>query len=227
MKVSESPIKANNMAEQVKRPAKLPADVHFFSNHGQKWVGIVGIKGDSPYEVFTGPLAKEADEDGLFIPKSAKNAVVEKRKTEYGESTYDLHFENNRGLRYTIEGIQQVFNPSFWNYSRLVAGMLRYEMLVEDVHRVVSGMYEENETINSWKRGILRILSKYFGLTPTPGVFKDEVPETAHLVNKSTSDKASKGNYYSKSEVCPECGGKMVFDGGCQHCMDCGYSACE
>ena len=157
--------------------------------------------------------------------------MVEKRKTESGESTYDLHYENNRGVKYTIEGIHQVFNPSFWNYSRLVAGMLRYEMVVEDVHRIVSGMYEENETVNSWKRGILRILSKYFGLFPMPGVFKGELNydlkfETGHLVKHTTSDVAPKGDYYSKSEVCPECSGKMVFDGGCQHCMDCGYSAC-
>lgn len=146
----------------IKRPTSLSADIHFFLNSGTPWVAIVGVRENgTPYELFTGRISKDMEEDGLYIPKSAINAKIEKVKNK-GINSYNLHFENKKGVKCTIDAIEQVFDSEFWNYSRLIAGMLRYEIPPQIVHRIVNGIYEENENISSWKKGVMKVLTKYF-----------------------------------------------------------------
>lgn len=226
-----------------KRPEVLDADIHFFSNQGNKWVAIVGKIREEPYEIFTGPLITDNEEDGIFISPTAKSPQIKKKKLSNGTNTYELQYLNNKGFKFTVEGLESIFESSYWNYSYMIAGMLRYEMKLPDIIRIVEGMYEDNETINSWKRGVLRVLRKYSNkkvkestgswLEKTegetidnlqPGIYSE--PFQVEISTDSIGWFNPKGDYYAQSQSCPECNGNMRFEGGCQICNDCGYSAC-
>lgn len=183
-----------------RRPKTLEAKIVRFNNKGDKWVGIVGMLDGQPYELFTGMLEK------LNIPNWVEDGVIiknyEERKDENGEiqkkSRYDLCYVDKDGYRVCVEGVSRIFNPEFWNYGKLISGLLRHHMPIAYIVKVISTLKLGDETINTWKNGVVRALRKFE---------KTNVEEV-------------------EGEKCPECGGRLVRDGGCIHCIDCGYSKC-
>lgn len=181
-----------------RRPKTLEAKIIRFSNKGEKWVGIIGMLDDKPYELFTGML------DKLNIPNWVENGFIIKNYDEVevdGEikkkSRYDLCYEDKDGYRVCIEGISRIFNPEFWNYGKLISGLLRHHMPIPYIIKVISTLKLDDSTINTWKNGVVRVLRKFEGSVEIEG------------------------------EKCPECGGRLVREGGCIHCVDCGYSKCS
>ncbi len=144
--------------EALIRPEKLDCDVVRFQNNKDKWIAFVGLKDGRPYEIFTG-LAD--DEEGIPLPKSVVNGKIIKVKTESGESRYDFQFTNKRGYKITVEGLSYKFDPEFWNYAKLISGVLRYGMPIEQVVRLISSLQLNSESINTWKVGVERALKKY------------------------------------------------------------------
>lgn len=164
----------------MKRPKVLEADIHYFKVGGVAWLAIIGKKEGKPYEIFTGKLLTPEEEfesvDGVYLPKSITSGTIEKVKEKGSQSTYVLHCKNKVGVKLSIEGLEQVFNPFLWNYSRLIAGMLRYEMNLCDIIRVVEGMNESDDLLSSWKKGVIKSLSKYklSNTLDTPGISPQE-----------------------------------------------------
>lgn len=149
------------MAEEehiLKRPIALEADVVRFQNNKEKWIAFIGLVGGRPYEIFTG-LAD--DEEGIFCPKSVSKGKIIKAVDERGNKRYDFQFVNKRGYKTTIEGLSAKFNPEFWNYAKLISGVLRYGMPIDQVIKLVGGLELDNESINTWKVGVARALKKY------------------------------------------------------------------
>ncbi|MDE6225665.1 MAG: adenosylcobalamin-dependent ribonucleoside-diphosphate reductase, partial [Muribaculaceae bacterium] len=142
----------------LKRPNELEADVVRFQNNKEKWIAFVGLVDGSPYEIFTG-LAD--DEDGIFCPKSVNHGKIIKAIDENGNKRYDFQFVNKRGYKTTIEGLSDKFNPEYWNYAKLISGVLRYGMPIDQVLKLVSGLELDNQSINTWKMGVERALKKY------------------------------------------------------------------
>ncbi|MDE7155514.1 MAG: adenosylcobalamin-dependent ribonucleoside-diphosphate reductase, partial [Muribaculaceae bacterium] len=142
----------------LKRPIELEADVVRFQNNKEKWIAFVGLVDGSPYEIFTG-LAD--DEDGIFCPKSVNHGKIIKAIDENGNKRYDFQFVNKRGYKTTIEGLSDKFNPEYWNYAKLISGVLRYGMPIDQVLKLVSGLELDNQSINTWKMGVERALKKY------------------------------------------------------------------
>jgi len=178
-----------------KRPQVLEAEVVRFQNNKEKWIAFVGLLDGRPYEIFTG-LAD--DEDGLLLPKSVTVGSIIKNYEEDGTSRYDFQYVNKRGYKTTIEGLSYKFNKEFWNYAKLISGVLRNGMPIEDVINLVSGLQLDNENINNWKNGVERALKKY-------------VPD---------GTKAKKCH-------CSSCGSdNLVYQEGCLICQDCGVSKC-
>lgn len=185
----------NNTAKR--RPKVLEAKIIRFNNKGEKWVGIVGILDGEPYELFTGMLEK------LNIPNWVENGFIIKNYEEKeieGEvkkvSRYDLCYSDKDGYRVCVEGISRIFNSEFWNYGKLISGLLRHHMPISYIAKVISSLKLDDSTINTWKNGVVRALRKF----------------------ESSID--------IEDEKCPECGGRLVRDNGCIHCIDCGYSKC-
>lgn len=183
-----------------RRPKVLDAKIIRFSNKGEKWVGIIGMLDDKPYELFSGMLEK------LNIPNWVENGYIIKNYDEVEvdgvmkkKSRYDLCYADKDGYRVCVEGISRIFNPEFWNYGKLISGLLRHNMPIPYIIKVISTLKLDDSTINTWKNGIVRILRK----------FEDSIEEEI------------------EGEKCPECGGRLVRDGGCIHCIDCGYSRCS
>ena len=145
-------------AHILKRPAELEADVVRFQNNKEKWIAFVGLVDNKPYEIFTG-LAD--DEDGIFCPKSVTHGKIIKTVDENGNKRYDFQFINKRGYKTTIEGLSEKFNPEFWNYAKLISGVLRYGMPIEQVLKLVGGLELDSTNINTWKMGVERALKKY------------------------------------------------------------------
>lgn len=181
-----------------RRPKTLDAKIIRFSNKGDKWVGIIGMLDGKPYELFTGML------DKLNIPNWVDNGYIIKNYDEVevdGEtkkkSRYDLCYEDKDGYRVCIEGISRIFNPEFWNYGKLISGLLRHHMPIPYIVKVISSLKLDDSTINTWKNGVVRVLRKF--------------EDSAEI----------------EGEKCPECGGRLVREGGCIHCVDCGYSKCS
>ncbi len=141
-----------------KRPDVLECDVVRFQNNKEKWVAFVGLLDGSPYEIFTGLMD---DDEGIMIPKSVVNGRIIKNVTPSGQKRYDFQFENKRGYKITIEGLNEKFNQEFWNYAKLISGMLRYRMPIENVVKLVGSLSLEGESINTWKAGVARALKKY------------------------------------------------------------------
>lgn len=178
-----------------KRPKELDCEVVRFQNNKEKWIAFVGLLNGKPYEIFTG-LAD--DEDGLMLPKSVTSGKIIRNLHEEttGIKTYDFQFTNKYGYKITIEGLSHKFNPEYWNYAKLISGVLRYGMPIDQVVRLVGSMQLNNESINNWKMGVERALKKY-------------IPDGSDTGQK-----------------CPKCGEKLTFAEGCIKCNNCGYSRC-
>ncbi len=179
----------------VKRPIELEADVVRFQNNKEKWIAFVGLVDGKPYEIFTG-LAD--DEDGIFCPKSVSHGKIIKAQAADGSKRYDFQFINKRGYKTTIEGLSEKFNPEFWNYAKLISGVLRYGMPIDQVLKLVSGLELDSDSINTWKNGVERALKKY-------------IPNGTN----------------AKGQKCPHCGAEtLIYQEGCLICTSCGTSKC-
>ena len=176
------------------RPAELECDVVRFQNNKDKWIAFVGLKDGVPYEIFTG-LAD--DEEGILLPKSVTKGKIIRVVQEDGSKRYDFQFVNSRGFKTTMEGLSYKFDKEFWNYAKLISGVLRYGMPIDQVIKMISTLQMDSETINSWKVGVERALKKYI--------------QDGTVV---------------QGQVCPNCGNALIFEEGCMHCRECGYSRC-
>ena len=178
-----------------KRPIELEADVVRFQNNKEKWIAFVGLLDGKPYEIFTG-LAD--DDEGIFCPKSVTHGKIIKAIAPDGSKRYDFQFVNKRGYKTTIEGLSDKFNPEFWNYAKLISGVLRYGMPIDQVIKLVGGLELNSESINTWKMGVERALKKY-------------------LPNGTQAS----------GQRCPNCGQEtLVYQEGCLICTSCGTSKC-
>lgn len=177
------------------RPKVLKCDVVRFQNNREKWVAFVGLLEGRPYEIFTG---LQDDDEGILLPKSVTEGYIIKNVDEDGVKRYDFQFVNKRGYKTTIEGLSEKFNKEFWNYAKLISGVLRYRMPIDQVIKMVGSLQMDNESINTWKVGVERALKKY--------------------IIDGTS---------IKDQACPSCGEHtLVYEEGCLHCTNCGYSRC-
>ena len=140
------------------RPQVLECDVVRFQNNKEKWVALVGLLNGYPYEIFTG---LQDDDEGIMLPKSVSKGKIVKQVNSDGTKRYDFQFENTRGYKITVEGLSEKFNPEYWNYAKLISGVLRYRMPIEHVIRLVSSLQLKDESINTWKNGVERALKKY------------------------------------------------------------------
>ncbi|MBO4826250.1 MAG: adenosylcobalamin-dependent ribonucleoside-diphosphate reductase [Prevotella sp.] len=177
------------------RPQVLECDVVRFQNNKEKWVAFVGLLQGYPYEIFTG---LQDDEEGIMLPKSVTKGKIIKQVNADGSKRYDFQFENKRGYKTTVEGLSEKFNPEYWNYAKLISGVLRYRMPIEHVIKLVSSLQLKSESINTWKNGVERALKKY--------------------VSDGTE---------AKGQKCPVCGHEtLVYQEGCLICKNCGASRC-
>ena len=177
------------------RPKVLEAEVVRFQNNKEKWVAFVGLLDGHPYEIFTG---LQDDEEGISLPKSVTTGRIIKNIDEEGNKRYDFQFENKRGYKMTIEGLSEKFNKEYWNYAKLISGVLRWRMPIEQVIKLVGSLQLDSENINTWKNGVQRALKKY--------------------VQDGTEAKGMK---------CPNCGHEtLVYQEGCLICKTCGTSRC-
>ena len=177
------------------RPTELEADVIKFQNNKEKWIAFIGLLNGRPYEIFTGI---NDEDDGIMIPKNVTSGKIIKAYDRDGRKHYDFQFQNRRGYKVTIEGLDSKFNPEYWNYAKLISGVLRYGMPIDQVIKLVSGLDLDNETINTWKNGVERALKKY-------------------LPNETEA----------KGQKCPVCGHEtLVYQEGCLKCRNCGASKC-
>ncbi|MDY3293260.1 MAG: adenosylcobalamin-dependent ribonucleoside-diphosphate reductase [Candidatus Egerieousia sp.] len=179
-----------------KRPASLEADVVRFMNGKEHWIALVGKINNQPYEIFTGL----ADEDTRYIPKSVtKGFIVKQKDVNTGASRYDFHYVDKYGYTNIVGGISHMFNKEYWNYAKLISGVLRNGMPVVDVLNLINGLQLDSETINTWKNGVERALKRYI-----PDGTKDDT-----------------------GKVCSKCGSnELVYQEGCLVCKSCGYSKC-
>ena len=150
------PIKRPDVTEV--RPQVLECDVVRFQNNKEKWVALVGLLDGRPYEIFTG---LQDDDEGIMIPKSVSRGKIVKQVNADGSKRYDFQFTNTRGYKITVEGLSERFNPEYWNYAKLISGVLRYRMPIEHVIKLVSSLQLQSESINTWKNGVERALKKY------------------------------------------------------------------
>ncbi|MFN8211231.1 MAG: adenosylcobalamin-dependent ribonucleoside-diphosphate reductase [Bacteroidales bacterium] len=179
--------------ERPKRPKVLDCDIIRFSNNDEKWIAFVGLKDGRPYEIFTGL----ADEEIFPIPKSIVKGKIIKNKDDEGNTRYDFQYTDKYGYKNTMGGLSHMFKPEFWNYAKLISGVLRYEMPIADVVNLIQSLRLDSESINTWKNGVERALKKY-------------IPNGTKAKGK-----------------CGECGSEnLVYEEGCLICKDCGSSKC-
>ena len=204
---AEDQVKDNNMEEKPQdchckhpevtevRPQVLECDVVRFQNNKEKWVAFVGLLDGYPYEIFTG---LQDDEEGIVLPKTVTKGKIIKSMNADGSKRYDFQFENKRGYKTTVEGLSEKFNPEYWNYAKLISGVLRYRMPIDHVIRLVGSLQLQSESINTWKNGVERALKKY--------------------VTDGTE---------AKGQKCPVCGQEsLIYQEGCLICKSCGASRC-
>ncbi|MDL2224355.1 adenosylcobalamin-dependent ribonucleoside-diphosphate reductase, partial [Bacteroidales bacterium OttesenSCG-928-M06] len=178
-----------------KRPRELEADIVKFQNNKEKWIAFVGLLNGRPYEIFTGI---NDEEEGIFLPKNVSKGTIIKNVDESGNKRYDFQYTNKRGYKTTIEGLSDKFNPEYWNYAKLISGVLRYSMPVDQVIKLVGGLELNDESINTWKNGVERALKKYM-----------------------------QEGMQAKGQKCPNCGQEsLVYQEGCLTCTSCGTSKC-
>ena len=183
------------MAVTETRPKELDCDVVRFQNNKEKWVAFVGLLDGYPYEIFTG---LQDDEEGIALPKTVTKGRIIKQTNPDGTKRYDFQFENKRGYKTKVEGLSEKFNPEYWNYAKLISGVLRYRMPIDHVIKLVSSLQLKDQSINTWKNGVERALKKY-------------------MVDGTEA----------KGLVCPSCGQEtLVYQEGCLICKNCGASRC-
>ena len=177
------------------RPKELECDVVRFQNNKEKWVAFVGLLNGYPYEIFTG---LQDDDEGIVLPKTVVKGKIIKNAGPDGRSRYDFQFENKRGYKTTVEGLSEKFNPEYWNYAKLISGVLRYRMPIDHVIKLVGSLQLKSESINTWKNGVERALKKY--------------------ILDGTEATGMK---------CPSCEQEtLVYQEGCLICKNCGASRC-
>ena len=163
------------------RPQVLECDVVRFQNNKEKWVAFVGLLDGYPYEIFTG---LQDDDEGIVLPKTVTRGKILKQINPDGTKRYDFQFENKRGYKTTVEGLSEKFNPEYWNYAKLISGVLRYRMPLEHVIRLVGSLSLKDESINTWKIGVERALKKYLPGThedtDVEGAFEDILDDSLH-----------------------------------------------
>ena len=178
-----------------KRPRELEADIVKFQNNKDKWIAFVGLLNDRPYEIFTGI---NDEDEGIFLPKNVTKGTIIKNADERGNKRYDFQYTNKRGYKTTIEGLSVKFNPEYWNYAKLISGVLRYAMPVDQVIKLVDSLELNDESINTWKNGVSRALKQY--------VLDGQV---------------------AKGQKCQNCGQEsLIYQEGCLTCNACGTSKC-
>ena len=148
------------------RPQELECDVVRFQNNKEKWVALVGLLDGYPYEIFTG---LQDDDEGIMLPKSVTKGKIVKQVAPDGTKRYDFQFTNTRGYKITVEGLSERFNPEYWNYAKLISGVLRYRMPIENVIKLVASLQLSHDSINTWKNGVERALKKYLPGSPESG----------------------------------------------------------
>ncbi len=180
-------------AQALKRPRSIPADIVRFKNGSEDWIAFVGLQDGRPYEVFTGKI----EEDAMYIPRRIKKGFIIKVREEDGSKRYDFQYVDRYGYRNTIGGISRLFDEEFWNYAKLISGVLRHGMPIEKTVSLIESLHLNSESINTWKTGICRALKQY--------------------IQDGTRSKGK----------CPSCGQEqMAYQNGCLTCMSCGYSKC-
>jgi ribonucleoside-diphosphate reductase alpha chain len=193
--ISNKEKKTEDKTTSNKRPKSLNAEIIRFNNEDEKWIAFVGIKDGRPYEIFTGL----ADEEMFPIPKSIKKGKIIKVKDREGKSRYDFQYIDKYGYENTFGGLSHMFQKEFWNYAKLISGVLRHGMPIPGVVHLVQSLRLDSETINTWKNGVERALKKY-------------IPD---------------GTKPKEGTKCSECGSEsVVYQEGCLICHDCGHSKC-
>lgn len=172
-KVVGNSVNVQNMQPDVVevRPRELECDVVRFQNNKEKWVALVGLLNGHPYEIFTG---LQDDEEGIMLPKSVTKGKIVKTVLSEGAKRYDFQFVNKRGYKITVEGLSEKFNPEYWNYAKLISGVLRYRMPIKHVIKLVSQLQLTSESINTWKVGVERALKNYLKDDEQPVSCSDE-----------------------------------------------------
>ena len=180
-------------SSSIRRPESIPADIVRFKNGSEDWIAFVGIQNDRPYEIFTGKI----EEDAMYIPRKITKGWIIKVREEDGSKRYDFQYADRYGYINTIGGISRLFDEEFWNYAKLISGVLRHGMPIDKVVHLIDGLHLNSESINTWKNGVQRALKQYIA-----------------------DGTRSKGK-------CPQCGQEeMAYQNGCLTCMSCGYSKC-
>ena len=176
-----------------KRPTSIPADIVRFKNGSEDWIAFVGIQDGRPYEIFTGKI----EEDAMYIPRKITSGWILKVREADGSKRYDFQYQDRYGYTNTIGGISRLFDEEFWNYAKLISGVLRHGMPIDKVVHLIDGLHLNSESINTWKNGVQRALKQY--------------------IADGTKAKSK----------CPQCGQEeMAYQNGCLTCMSCGYSKC-
>ena len=194
VKSSSKGTKKCSDSSAIRRPESIPADIVRFKNGSEDWIAFVGKQDERPYEIFTGKI----EEDAMYIPKTIKRGHILKVCEPDGSKRYDFQYQDRYGYINTIGGISRLFDEEFWNYAKLISGVLRYGMPIDKVVQLVDGLHLDSETINTWKNGVERALKQYIA-----------------------DGTRGKGR-------CPQCGQEnMAYQNGCLTCMACGYSKCS
>jgi ribonucleoside-diphosphate reductase alpha chain len=163
-------------------------------NHEEKWIAFVGLLNNKPYEIFTGK-----SEDSFVIPSWVNRGWIIKNNTDGGKKRYDFQYVDKDGYKVTIEGLSRSFNKEYWNYGKLISGVLRHGMPLQNVVDLVGNLNLYSDSINTWKNGIERALKKF-------------IPDGTH----------------AKDKECSNCGDKdgLIYEEGCLKCKSCGHSKC-